>query len=208
MHEWILNFLKSISDSKKSITIISCIFFTCAFIIFSPDKWIKKIGLEKVKTEYSLYIGLIFLITGCFLIVELITFLYNKRKLSKIKAEKELKTIEELDNLDKKEIAVLREFFLQGQNTIHLPIDHPVVTGLLSKGIIVAVSDIYVQNLAGLVYSIKIADIVKPFINLDFVGLSAKKFNEEELRYINGNRPKFIKEAIRGGREEYFNGFQ
>lgn len=61
-----------------------------------------------------------------------------------------------LYNLDDKEIAVLREFFIQGQNTLQLPVGHPVVAGLIEKGILEQVGMIGENSLVGPLFSLSI----------------------------------------------------
>jgi hypothetical protein len=85
------------------------------------------------------------------------------------------------------------EFLLQGQNTLQMPIDEPVVAGLLSRGIIERVSRLGHGSAFGIEMSVRISPIVRDIVTPQFVGWSGGLPTKEELEANLENRPDFFK---------------
>ena len=131
-----MDFFKSFFDVTKLPTkIFLVISIVTGVFIFSGSEILKKLHLDKFQT-YEGFVGLAFLFSTVLVIVNLIIWIFNKLhfefKLRKLKSEYKQILIE----LDPKEKAVLREFAIQGQNSIEMPYDNTVVSGLIDKGIL------------------------------------------------------------------------
>ena len=129
--EWISKIIEAL---KLPVKFILCIFIVSSILLYIPKEFAEKIHLTKFIERFGLYIGIVFLATGALLIIELIIYTYKtiRKKATYKKIKKN--ALERIANLDFAEKAILREFYIQGQNTIKLPMDHPVVAGLLSCG--------------------------------------------------------------------------
>lgn len=131
-----MDFFKSIFDFTKLPTkIFFVVSIATGVFIFSSSEILKKLHLDKFET-YGGFVGLAFLFSTVLVLVNLIIWIYNKLhfeyKLKKLKA----KYKQMLTELDPQEKAVLREFAIQGQNSIEMPCDDTVVSGLIDKNLL------------------------------------------------------------------------
>jgi hypothetical protein len=104
---------------------------------------------------------------------------------------------EAFQNLDRHEKAVLREFFIQGQNTLRLPIDHPTVAGMRTRGILEIVGSHGEGSLAGLLFPVKLADDIRGQLTAAMVDLPEGEPSKEQVEWVVTNRPDFIPEIER-----------
>lgn len=102
-----------------------------------------------------------------------------------------------MKGLDHAEKSVLREFYIQGQNTIKLPMDHPVVAGLLSSGVLSIVSQHGKHSLAGMLVSMKIPDRLREIITLEMLDLPVGEPSEQDIEFLKENRPPFTRSIQR-----------
>ncbi|WP_291122663.1 super-infection exclusion protein B, partial [Flavobacterium sp. UBA6046] len=159
--------------------------------IFSGSEILKKLHLDKFQT-YEGFVGLAFLFSTVLVIVNLIIWIFNKLhfeyKLKKLKAE--YKQI--LTQLDPKEKAVLREFAIQSQNSITMPYDNTVVSGLIDKGILrfnKQLGNSFIAN--GTKVSMSMTKYISKIIKLEHLDLK-EELTEEEKYLISENRPEWV----------------
>lgn len=187
---WIDSILKAIKQPKK---IIVAIFIVMSALLFLPETLLKQLHLNEFIEKYGLYIGIIFIFSIALLLIELIIFSWSKWKLNKVKDEKKKIILSKLNNLDPIEQAVLREFYINNQNTKKLPLDNPVVAGLLSKGILFQVGRFGEQTLVGMLSSMKISEKAKKYIDIEtHLELPNREPTHSEIDFINNSRPDFI----------------
>lgn len=104
-----------------------------------------------------------------------------------------------LQQLDSQEKSVLREFYLQGQKTIRMPVDQPVVAGLVRKVIIVQVGQLAEQSIAGMLISVTLAVGVEQKLTSSMIDMPTSKTNSD-IDWLKRNRPKFMPEIIEHNR--------
>lgn len=125
-----------------------------AILLFSNSDFLKTLSLLEFKENYTLWIGITFLLSIGMVTIESFSFAMAQYKLhihkkeetaKKIKADLENEQIkalfiskqtDKLSKLDNYEKAVLREFFIGQKNTTEMSCDDPTVLGLVKKGII------------------------------------------------------------------------
>ena len=112
---------------------------------------------------------------------------YLTKKLKKL-------LLENLVKLDPHEKAVIREFYIQGRNTIELPIDNQVVAGLTKKSILIQVGTRVLSTTYGLLCSLGINEYASELITYDMIDLPGHDLSEQERQKIKENRPRFIVE--------------
>jgi len=126
-----------------------------------------------------------------------VTFSIKKiKKKSGYKKYRE-KVIENLSSLDPYEKAVLREFFIQAKNTLRLPYDHPIISGLIKKGLLKIVGNIAENSLAGMLIPIEINKEFKELItseNIDLPIIENDRLTQEQEEFLINNRPDFLPE--------------
>lgn len=162
------------------------------FILFADNTILEKVHLDKLNETFGWIVGLVFIASTGLVIVNFIIWLFKyvrtQFKIRKIKYSFK----ERLKNLDLHEQSVIREFLINQQTSIEMPIDDPVVSGLLKKRILVINKQL--GNgfmMTGSYTSVSINEYAEKYLNLPDVGLSEKP-TEEEINEVNKNRPKWV----------------
>jgi len=107
-----------------------------AFLLFGPEKFLARLGLNKFTEDYRTWLGLSFIVSISFVFIyilnEIVTFfgsIINKRKFRK-------SVIARLRKLTEDEKQILRFYFSNNTRSNVLKVDDGVVQGLVSDGII------------------------------------------------------------------------
>lgn len=193
-----------LSDIGKIPTkVVIFLFLSSTSLLFAPEAIIQRLRLQKVLDDYGMWVGVICLLSGVFLLINFGAWAIKKRSESKKKAERMSKSIAHIDNLDYGERAVLREYFLHAQETLPLPIDDAVVAGLIAKSILHQVGAFGERSFVGCVFPIALSDHIVPFLTPDKVGLT-DPIRMEDREWIEENRPQFAsgieyRTALRAG---------
>ena len=198
--EWISEMIKVTKIPTKFIIVI---FLVSSALSFLPEEALTDLKLAEFSKKFGLYIGITTLATCFILLMELIThnWKYYNILSSSIKFKKS--TLHRLNQLDMSEKSVLREFYLQGQNTLKFPMDHPVIAGLISAGILRLVGQHGKMSTAGMLFSMKISDFAREKLNNELLDLPNGQPSEKDLNFLKNNRPSFI--ALIHREESLFN---
>lgn len=189
--EWLSKILEI---AKLSTRIIVWIFILSGTLIFSKKEWLAYLSINNIINNYKEYIGIAFWASGILILLDIFINILERIKRRRAKGKYLLKALNKLTSLDSEEKAVLREFILQGRNTILLPINHPVIFALYQDGIISIVGQYGEISLAGPLYSFKITEEIKHLVPWQLFGLHGGNPTQEEIEFIIKNRPEFIKE--------------
>ena len=187
--EWIT---KIIEAARLPIKSILWIFVVTVALLFLPQDLLVSFHLKEFTDKYGIYISITALCSGVLLFIEILIYFWNatQKKVNRRRIYK--KAIERTKNLDPTEKAVLREFFLQGRNTIKLPMDHPVVAGLLHSSILQLVGSHGRMSLAGMLFSMKISDFIRKHLTYEIIELPKGKPTEKDIEFLRENRPEFM----------------
>jgi hypothetical protein len=189
---WISDALEALKLPAK---VIAGIAMSAGVLALAPNSWIQKFGLDAFMAFARPYVSLVFIISSSILLVEFAIYLKG-HVANRLRRRKALaKLIERVRSLDPAERIVLREFFIQGQSTVKLPMDEPVVAGLIQKGIIHQVGQLGEHTAAGMIFSFRVPDEVLPMVSKDLLGLPANPTQEDKRRVIAERPPYMI--AIR-----------
>lgn len=164
-----------------------------ATFLFMPDDFTKTLHFDKF-TEYSGYVGIVFVFSTIFILVNFIIWLYQKieYKINVKKVKEELK--KELLNLDHREKAVLREFAIQGQNSIKMPYDDTIVSGLIDRGILRYNRQLGNSFVAkGNKVSLSLSKYIQEVITPEHLDISMKMTEDEKVQ-IQQLRPEWTSE--------------
>jgi hypothetical protein len=101
--------------------------------------------------------------------------------------------IRNIKRLDEDEKAVLREFIIQGQNTIEMPVENKTVAGLIHKGILEQLGSKGEYSVRGLMLPVMISFGSKKRMNPKMLGMPPV-LNDETRKSLSEARPKFIGE--------------
>ena len=135
--------------------------------------------------------GIISVLFGLILVIEFTVWVSKKIKQIHLRLKLTQSAKKYLKNLDPAEQSALREFYIQQQNTITLPMDHPVVAGLLASGILRIVGKHGKHSLVGVLASMKISDRLQKVITRKMVGLPIGELSKQDIKFFLENRPPF-----------------
>lgn len=168
------------------------IFVVTVVLLFLPQDLLIDLHLKEFTDKYSIYIAITALGSGALLFVEILIYFSNavQKKVNNRRIYK--KALKRVKNLDPAEKAVLREFFLQGRNTIKLPMDNPVVAGLLYSGILQLVGSHGRMSLVGKLFSMKISDFIREHLTYKIIELPKGQPTEKDIEFLRNNRPEFM----------------
>lgn len=188
--EWLIRLL-DIGRVPAKVILWICII--SGFLLLTPHEWAVSLKLGEFVNDFGKYIGIVFISSAVLLVLTLFGWMFkvmnNKKK--RVNIEKDVSnTIQDLDNSEK---AVLREFYIQGRNTIDLPIDNPIVVGLLNKYILMTVGQYGRMSLAGMLRPVIRTSFALKYVNPGIVGLPAGKLTEDQVKKLLSERPSFIK---------------
>ncbi|HUJ09043.1 MAG TPA: super-infection exclusion protein B [Verrucomicrobiae bacterium] len=166
-----------------------------ALFLFLPKSALKSLNVLQFVQNYGVCIGVVFILFLSLACVNTLTpfshFIDRKRRHLKLKRAR----FTALQNLDLEEKAVLREFLIQGRDTIWLPIDHPTVVGMLTKGILTPISNYGKTSVAGRLLLVKEVDEVRGHLDLAMIDLPASEQpSKEQIDWVIQNRPNFMRE--------------
>ncbi len=186
-------YITAIFDFTKLPTKVLFLFAVVSgSILFMNNDIIKGLQLESLKSKQGWIIGLVFLLSSCFVIVNLIIWAINRIKAKRSFKKYKKKYIARLRNLDREEQAVLREFVLGGRKSINMPIDEPVIAGLMNDNILVLNKSFGNQTLImGYNAPLSINEFALEKLQYKDVGVSENQ-TEEEIDFLRKNRPHWL----------------
>lgn len=200
--EWIS---KVIEAAKLPTKFIVVIFLVSSALLFLSEEALTSLKLADFAKKFGLYIGITSLTSGALLTIEFISYMWNRITNGVSSRKFKKSSLERLEKLDPSEKSVLREFYLQGQNSLKLPMDHPVVAGLINAGVLRLIGQHGRMSTAGMLFSMKISGFVRENLTYDLLDLPSGKPSHEEIEFLKNNRPPFMNSILR--EESLFNGW-
>lgn len=190
-------FLIKLFDIKRIPTkLIFVIWLSSSLILFVPEQFLTKLNLQDFLKEYGKYIGISFIITSGFLIVVIFNFFVKAITSRRFKRKITQSIIKDIKCLDFHEKALLREFYINGKNTLQLPIDNDTVVGLTNKHIIYQASNTGFTYIHGAYFPYSITEIALENLTLKMLDLPENP-TEDDKRRIVEERPNWAKERSR-----------
>ena len=184
--------LKTLFDFSKLPTKFFLLFaLASGFILFAKPEWLSIIEVANIKEEYGKYIGLTFIISIGLVVINFLIWVqkYFSNKIKVFSYKREYS--ENIKTLDPQEKAVIREFFIRGQSSIEMPIDDPVVNGLISKKILKInkqFGNSFIMN--GMNASVSLMKRAEKLLKLSDIDLNENP-SEDEVESIKNNRPSW-----------------
>lgn len=190
-------FFEKLFDIKKIPTkLIFVLWLSSMLILFVPASFLAKLNIQDFLKDYGKFIGITFIISSAFLLVTIWSFVarlfLRQKNINHIK-KNILKNIHYLDNHEK---ALLREFYINGKNTMQMPMDNDTVTGLVNKHIIYQASSTGFTYLHGLYFPYAITELAFENLTNKMIGLPDNPTEEEKSRILS-ERPNWAKEKSR-----------
>lgn len=184
---------KALFDLTKLPTKFFLLFsLVSSFILFAKENLLLKLHLTELNTKYGWIIGLVFIVCSGLVTINFIIWIFDTidTKIQKRKYTTLFK--ESLTRLDIHEKSLIREFFINNQSSIKMPIDDPIVSGLLKKKILI-INKQFGNSfiLSGYNASLSLNPIANKVLTLENIDLTQNP-TEEEKQFILANRPKWI----------------
>lgn len=186
-------YLKAIFDLTKLPTkfffLLSAV---SGFVLFVNQNFLsEKLFLDNLKEKHGWILGIVFILATGLVIVNFVIWIFKtiQRKILLKKWKK--KFAERVKSFDRIEKSILREFILNGQKSIEMPIDNPSVSGLLDKNILVMNRQFGNSSImTGLKTSLSINESVIEILELKDIDLSEEP-TEQEIEFAKNNRPEW-----------------
>ena len=199
-----MEFLAKIFDiTKLPSKFFAWVSLLSGIYVFLPKDAIQKLNLGGFPPEYKAYAGVALVASLSFLCINLSIWLWNSLTGAWKRRGYKKGVAKSLQDLDRDEVAVLREFFIQGRHVIELPIDHPAVTGLINKHVVRVTGNAGYRDIAGSVFPVRLSDVAKSLVTADLLSIPLQPTGQDENR-IRNERPNFIRQIekvdqLRGG---------
>lgn len=199
-----MEFLTKIFDiTKLPSKFFAWVALLSGLYLFLPSSAITALNLGQFPSEYKAYAGVAFVGSSSFLGINLSIWIWSSMHRAWNRRGHKRKVELALDDLDSDEIAVLREFLLQGRHVIELPVDHPTVAGLINKRVIYVASRTGYRDLAGNVFPVQLSNITKKLLTPALLFIPQEP-TQQEIERIRGERPIYMgqlekAERLRGG---------
>jgi hypothetical protein len=188
-----MDWLSKLLGLKKIPTnfIILLWIFTGLLLYISPEVK-KRFGLEEFYKDFGKYFGIVFLLSTATLIMLIITWIYQKINDKRLDIKYKSIIRDSIKNLDYHEKAVLREFYIQGKNTLKIPMDEPTVSGLISKRILLRVGNLGEMSIVGMLFSHSISKTARENLSNETLELPTGEPSDFEIRKIKESRPQWM----------------
>lgn len=159
-------------------------------LLVAPTAFLSTLRLEKFMADHGHWVGIAWLLSSIFLAITLAYAGHEKwqRRIWRLQRQEYANNaIAELADVER---AVLREFEIQRQPVVKMPIDNPVVAGLLRSGILERVGELGDQSFVGFVFPLRIADVARHLLTPDLLGLPESP-TDHDVKRIVSQRPHF-----------------
>lgn len=183
--------------------VILFVWLSSGTLLIAPAGFLSTLRLEKLMADHGHWVGIAWLLSSVFLAVS-ISYgghaIWKRRKRRLLQDERATKAIAELADAER---AVLREFIFQQQPVVNMPIDDPVVVGLIGNGILERVSGLGNYSFAGIVFPLRITEVAERLLKPAHLDLSESP-SEHEIKRLVAHRPHFAaaiewRESLRRG---------
>jgi hypothetical protein len=206
-----VDWLSKVFDIGKLPTKVVALFaVVAAIVLFTPSDIQQRLHTKEVLEKHGWIVGVVFLACTGLLLFNTALYLAKLLRTAFASRRRESEIRRSLEEMDRVEIAVMREFLIEQRRTILAPMDEPSVASLLKKGILVRVGTLAQRSVAGVLVSVAPSEIANRFLDENSLGVS-ENLTQEEVEIIRESRPPFVTEtlhleAMRGGSRYLFRG--
>jgi hypothetical protein len=182
---------------KLPSKVVALVCFVSAMLLFAPDKIQDSLHTKSAVSEHGSYVGLLFITSTALLGINIFIWLSKHATHAITRRRIRRNVVKAIARLDRAEAIILREFMIQQKQTIMLPIDEPVVAGLLNKRIIGQVSTVGRRSIAGMLFPVALDPDFVDGLRPDHLGLPLGEPTESDIQRIRSERPPFMDEIAR-----------
>lgn len=132
--EWISNIIKFLKIPMK-VMLPSAWLFSGA-LIFLPERLMEKLNVLEWKNKNGFIIGIIFLVTSCFILIYIAYFIREKVSTLYYQFTRNKRTFKRIIDMNDAEQSIIAKMYNSPGYTITLDYAQPITQGLLSRGYI------------------------------------------------------------------------
>lgn len=186
--EWITKIVEIV---RLPLKYMWAVVLVTAFLLFAPDSWLRRVAVDSFRTAHQQTIGILFLASLALVLVS--AFESSQGFVGRRIRRRRLirNAIDEIEQLDPSEKAVLREFSIQAQDALQLPVSDATVAGLIEKGVLVSVGTLFEKSKAGILFPVTIRKEVKPLLTLDHIDMPENP-TDADIERLKDERPEFV----------------
>lgn len=181
--------ISKIFDVLKSPKLLVWTALTSALLLYLPASVVPYHGFSDLKNQYGIW-GLLILIGSIsMLAIEFVIYLHKCVKKKTYFNQNREKIKNRLESLSDNEKSIIREFDIQGQRLIKMPIDNPHVVSLNNDGIIKLskrIIEFHSGNPLGL---FSVSETASEFITEELLGFPQEGPTPENIERIQRLRP-------------------
>lgn len=201
-----MNFLNGILDLNKiTAKTAFIILLVSAFLMFLPAEILARLEITAFKKEYGKYFGFALLASSSFLLVALWIWVAKKVNEGFRKRKFRHSVVETFSRIGLAEMRVLREFYIQGQDSVDMPIMDPVVAGLMNKGVLYRLSGLGMMEREGMMCALGIHEAIQKMITDEFLGFPpGRQVTEAEGKRVWEERPEWAKSIAMRNKNQFY----
>ena len=187
------NLFKKLSNQKSVTIIMAWICLTAFIILMLPLSLSNHSLVASLFKQYSPYLWILVLVSGSFLLTQLVIFLFDRLAIQVESRNKLQSRSHMIKCLDFEEKAVLREFVIQKKNVLSLPLTEPAVTNLLSAGVLEPAFE--TQEIKGKACLIKLSIAIgaRQKLTHRVLGLPIGELTEDQAKILKSARPSYAR---------------
>lgn len=163
-------------------------------LLFGPEALPRALRLEKLLQNYGEYIGGVFFLSALLAVIHTTIAAWTTIARWRARSHRLGQSLIELTRLDPKEKEVLREFCLQRQSTLQLPVDQATVAGLIDKGILRIAGHIGERSLAGMLFPVTLSEHIRDYLAPELIDMPRQPLSDKDIEFLRENRPEFLAE--------------
>lgn len=187
-------YLKVLFDLRKLPTkFFFLVSVVSGFILFVNERFLnERLFLDNLKEKHGWILGIIFILTSGLVFVNFVIWVFKSIQRRILINKWKKKFAKRIRTLDRFEKAILREFILNGQKSIDMPIDNSAVAGLLNNNILVMNRQFNNTSIMkGMIVSLSINEYVLEILKPRDIDWSDPP-SEQQIKNANKNRPEWI----------------
>ncbi len=173
--------------------LVTALLLACILLLILPAGIIP--GWTQFRSQYAPWLVAAAAVFVAMLFTELGALILGGLRARQERQGRERHVVVRLNHLDRAEQVLLREFFFQGRNTIKVPIELPVVLGLVQGGVLVVVRRSLQHCGAGPVGIVTLSDVARHNLSEEMLGWSGNCEDHEDGE-LRQERPSYIQEIL------------
>lgn len=188
-----MQLIQRVKEQQGITQAMAWVCIASATLLIVPGSVLPSSVTAKWSQVYSPYVWILALITGSYLLMRLVTFLFAHFMTKSTQRQLSASRNKMIRQLDFEEKAVLREFIIQRKNVLSLPMNEPAVSNLLQSGVLIPAFETQEIKGSGRIIKLSIAIDAREQLTYKVLGLPVGKLTEQEAAVLKAARPDYAR---------------